>query len=322
MHLEQQPRPKALRQLFVQANHGHLDNVGRRALDGVIDRLALGALHGLAVGAAHWRLEDGEVAAAAEERLHVAVGASLVARLIQVALDAGELGKVLLDERLRLAQRQAALARQTEGTHAIDQPKVDPLGEVALILTDALRRDAIDDCRCGRVDVLLLAKGVEHCRILGDVGQDAQFNLRVVGRQEHPARVADEATPDLLADFAADGDVLQVGVAAGQPARHGPDLAEAGVDAARLGVDHLGQRVHVSTLQLAQFAVLDDGGDDAAGVGGAQPFQHVGGRRIVAAGDALQPLAWQLELLEQDVAELLRRVNVERFTGDLVDGRF
>ena len=38
-----------------------------------------------------------------------------------------------------------------------------------------------------------------------------------------------------------------------------------------------------------------------------------------AAGDLLQPLARQLQFLEQNVAQLLRRVDIERLPGDLVD---
>jgi len=47
--------------------------------------------------------------------------------------------------------------------------------------------------------------------VLGQVGHDAQLDLAVVRRQQALVALADhEAQPDLAAELAADGDVLQV----------------------------------------------------------------------------------------------------------------
>ena len=95
--------------------------------------------------------------------------------------------------------------------------------------------------------------------VLRIVGEDPQLDLRVVGGQQLPARLAgDERRADFAAFLGADGDVLQVRVAGAEPARGGDDLVERRVDAARFGVDHRRQRVDVGVLELRVLAVLDD----------------------------------------------------------------
>ena len=65
-----------------------------------------------------------------------------------------------------------------------------------------------------------------------EVRQHAQLDLRVVGRDQHAARLGDERPADLAAQLGAHGDVLQVRVAAAQPAGRGHGLVEARVHAA------------------------------------------------------------------------------------------
>ena len=70
--------------------------------------------------------------------------------------------------------------------------------------------------------------------------------------------VGDERAADFPAELGPDRDVLQVGIAAAQPAGRGDRLVEARVDAAGLGVDELRQRVDVGALELLQAAPFQD----------------------------------------------------------------
>ncbi len=62
----------------------------------------------------------------------------------------------------------------------------------------------------------------------------------------------DEGAPDLASELGPDGDVLQVRIAAAQPAGSRHRLVEAGVDAAGVGIHELGQGVDVGAFQLHQ----------------------------------------------------------------------
>ena len=120
-------------------------------------------------------------------------------------------------------------------------------------------RDAVHLAGDELVDVFVAGEGVAERRVAGAVGEDAQLDLRVVGGQQQPARLAGgERRADFAAFAGADGDVLQVRVAGAEPARGGDDLVERGVDAARARVDQLRQRVDVRAQQLGVLAVLDD----------------------------------------------------------------
>src|SRR5438034_5552025 len=76
------------------------------------------------------------------------------------------------------------------------------------------------------------------------MGQEAQLDLGIVGREEHGAGRSDEGAADGLAARGTHGDVLQVRVGGGEPSRGGPGLIETRMDAPGLGVDESRQRVH------------------------------------------------------------------------------
>ena len=72
----------------------------------------------------------------------------------------------------------------------------------------------------------------------------------------------DEGFADFAAEFAADGDVLEVGVAGGEAAGGGDVLVEVGVDALVVGGDVVGEGVDVGGLELGGLAIEEDVGGD------------------------------------------------------------
>src|SRR5690606_26101027 len=94
----------------------------------------------------------------------------------------------------------------------------------------------------------------------------------------------------------------------------GDDLVERGVDAAGLRRHERRQRVEVRALELADLAVLEDRLDDRVlellervGLGGPAGLR------------AAHTLGGEAELVEQELAELLRRADIELAAGELVD---
>ena len=107
------------------------------------------------------------------------------------------------------------------------------------------------------------------------------------------------------ADLGADGNVLQVRIAAAQAPGRGDGLVDLRMHAAGLGIHERRQRVDVRALELRQAAPVEDEAADVVLL--RQLFEHFNRRRRRARrAGALQHR--QLQLLEQDLGQLLRRV--------------
>src|SRR5690606_1575945 len=96
----------AVLQLFVQADHGDLDEVGGAALDGRVGRDALGVLAQHAVVGGQF----GYVAAPARDGLDVAARTAFGDRFGDVGIDARVGGEVVVDEFLGLGVGDLELA--------------------------------------------------------------------------------------------------------------------------------------------------------------------------------------------------------------------
>ena len=72
------------------------------------------------------------------------------------------------------------------------------------------------------------------------------------------ARLGNERVPDLASDVGPDRNVLEVRIAAAQAPGRGDRLVEAGVDAARVGMNERRKRVDVGALQFLKAPPLED----------------------------------------------------------------
>ena len=84
----------------------------------------------------------------------------------------------------------------------------------------------------GGVHILAPAEDLLQDILARDMGEQAQLDLGVVGRDELVSFLGDEAGPDLTPQLGANGDVLEVRVVGGQPAGGGCRLVEGGVQPA------------------------------------------------------------------------------------------
>ena len=209
--------------------------------------------------------------------------------------------------------------RQSEGALAIEDAKVDSLCLASHAAVNRIGVDLKHLGSSGRVDVMALDKGVHQSRILAQCGRDAQFDLAVVGGEEHVVVVpGDEGLADGPALFRADGDVLQVGIFGAQSSCCGHRLLVGGVHPTGLCVDQLRQGVYVGGLELLEFAVAQDGRHN--GVLAFDFFEDLlsGG---VLAGLCFFDAGLDFEGFEQDGTQLLGAVDVEFLPGVVVDFR-
>ena len=120
---------------------------------------------------------------------------------------------LLLHERLCAVRGALAFAAD-----AVDDAEVDGLCGAAHLRRHQFGQRT-EDLRSGsRVDVFAVAECVDQHRIERHMREQAQFDLGVVGDNETPAIARDERRADLAAQFRANGDVLQIGIDAGEPA--------------------------------------------------------------------------------------------------------
>ena len=130
----------------------------------------------------------GVVALAPEQRHHIAVLLGERLGLFHVVADAGEALEIFLDVGAGLLARDAELVGEAEGRDAVDDAEIDRLGAAAHLGRHALDRHAEHFRRGHGVDVEAVAERLAQRRDVGDLGEQPQLDLRVVGGDELVAR--------------------------------------------------------------------------------------------------------------------------------------
>src|ERR1700734_283043 len=142
-----------------------------------------------------------------------------------------------------------------------------------------------------------------------------QLNLRVIRRHQYISRSRNECRANLPADRSSDRNVLQVGIRTGETAGCSPNLIEGGVHAT-LRVGELWERVEIGRLELRELAVFED--ESWHGMLLGEFFENV-----LCSGDNLALAVFHRlgkeHLVEQNIAKLFGRVDVETMTGVSVD---
>ena len=157
-------------------------------------------------------------------------------------------------------------------------------------------------------------EGVQQRVVAAQVGHDAQLDLGVVGAGNHAACGGHKGLAHAAAFGGADGDVLQVGVVAGQAACDGHGLRVVRVHAAGAWQGQLGELVGVGAFELDQAAVLQQLGGQGVVLG--QLFQHLFVGAAGAGGGLLDH--GHAQLVEEDFAQLLGAAQVEGLACNLV----
>ena len=149
--------------------------------------------------------------------------------------------------------------------------------------------------------VFTRGEGAKQGFVSADVGHDAQLDLGVVGADDHTARWRHKRLAHAAAFGRADGDVLQVGIVAGQATGHRDRLRVVGMHAAGSGQRELGQLVGVGALELGKASVFQQLGGQRVVLG--EFFQHLFVGAARAGGGLLDHR--HAELVKENLAQLL-----------------
>ena len=238
----------------VDADHGHLDNVGLTALDRGVDGVTLSE----ATDSTILTVDIGEITAAVEERLDVSLLAGDLLGLFHIFLDFREGLEIALDELARLSVGDLHALCKTIGGDAIDDTEIGLFGFLTFGGRDLLHLLMPDLCGCCGMDIEALAEHLNHILIATEMGHDSQFDLTVVGTEEETAGLGDETFADLLAVIGADGDVLQVGIRRREAAGGCEGLVEGSMYVPRTLVDKGGEVIDIRREEFLHAAVVKD----------------------------------------------------------------
>src|SRR5215467_4446727 len=151
--------------------------------------------------------------------------------------------------------------------------------------------------------LMALAEGLLQRLDAGDLGQEPQLDLGIIGGDELVAVGGDEGAPDLAALLGADRNVLQVWFGGGEAPGRSRRERVARVDAVRAGVDVARKRVGIGRFELRNLSPVENFprqrvpllGQVLQGPGSRRPLPGLG---LGAAGKS--------KLAEQNISELLR----------------
>ena len=116
--------------------------------------------------------------------------------------------------------------RQAERAEAVEDTEIHRLGHTPHVVVHRCQLHP-ENLHCGAgMDVLAAMERLDQHRVLAEMGQQPQFDLRVIHRHQAMAGGGDEGAANLAPQLRADRDVLQVGIAAAQAPGLGDRLVE------------------------------------------------------------------------------------------------
>lgn len=238
----------------VHVDHGHFDQVRRRALDGTVDShpLAEAALCRIVA------LQFGNGSAATQNGRGVALFPPLGDVAVHQRAHGGKFLEEGVDVVFGLGLRNADVLRQAEGADAVDDAEDDGFGGASHLSGDLAGRPVEDLHGRRHVDVFPFGEDGEQAGILRQVSENTRFDLAVVGAEQVMAFGGDEGLADAETVLAFDGNILQVGIGGGESPRGRDGLVERGMQPFGFRMDQFGQSVHIGGLEFAQTAVIED----------------------------------------------------------------
>ena len=189
------------------SDHGAPDHIRGRALNGSIDCGALGKS-----GPRPRGVDLGCMDLTTEQRLDISVLFGKGLGVIHIRPNSREAFKIAIDKALRLAARNAQVARQPKAGNSVNHAKIDRLGPASYVRRHLVERYVEHFGCCHRMDVQAIGKRLPECRNISDMRENTQLDLAVVQRDQRFALFGDKCFADAAAFFGSDGDILQVGV--------------------------------------------------------------------------------------------------------------
>ena len=163
--------------------------------------------------------------------------------------------------------------------------------------------------------VLTRTEGLDQCRVFAEVRHQAKLDLRIVGTEERTALLGNEGLTNGSSLGGTDGDILNVGITAGETTRSRNGLIKGRVDLP-IWVDQLGERLYVGTEELLHPSVVEDLPHHWVLV--SELLQHLfaGG---IAPSLCLLGLLYDLQFVEEGFAYLPTAIDIDAVPEEETD---
>ena len=238
----------------MDTNHGHLDHIRGRPLDGGVDGVSFGKSPQIGVG----RLYITNITPATHEGLHITSTSGRGYGLVHIVFDTRIGSEVLVDEIGGFLPRDAQTLAQAKSGNAINNAKVDCFGLSAKVFVDLRRINTVNTSRCGRVDVEPIGEGLHHMRVAAHRRHNPQLNLAVVCRQQAVVRIArHKSFANFSSLFRSNRNILQIGLIAAQATCGSNSLVVGGMYPTGSGMDQVGEGLGVCRSQFLRLSIIE-----------------------------------------------------------------
>ncbi len=210
--------------------------------------------------------------------------------------------------------RSCAADAKISGQAIIADPvynaKINCLGTAALFIGNLLHGNAKNLSGRPAMNVLIPDKGIHKGGIPGNVCKNPQLNLGIIRIHQKMLFIAcHKYLSDPSSHFFTNGNVLQIGLRAADPAGRRNSLVEAGMDPPVFRANDRKQSVDIGRLQLHDLTILHNlSNNGVAALQMPEDFNVGGISRLCLL------LNREMQLFKQDFTKLLRGVDIKVFS--------
>ena len=309
MHLEDHRASEILlTNSRINTDHRHLDHICCCSLDRHIHRFSLSnrSLHLVRI------IDPLDGASTTEVGLYISHLSRISKELIIVSTHSGVSCIEGIDILIRFPWRAAESLRESESGDAIDHSEIHGLRYASLFIRDlAIRKDVF---RRTHMDILSLLECFEKPLILREECEYSEFDLRIVGYDEYMVFTGNEAGLDHIRISLPGGDILEIGIIRAHASRRCPELPICSMDSSCLRIYRFRESLDIGRVKLRKGTVFEYESRDIMCL--RDLFEHF---RIDRESCLILAKGLDAELLEEDDLYLFRRIDIEKFTDDIID---
>ncbi len=188
--------------------------------------------------------------------------------------------------------------------------KINCLGTASLLSGNLLHGNAKNLSGSPAMNVLIPDKSIHKGRISGNVRKDPQLDLGIIRiHQKMLFITCHKYLSDPSSHFFTNGNVLQIGLRAADPAGRRDSLVKTGMNPSVFRVNDLEQSINIGGLQLHDLTVFHNLPND-----GVTALQMLENLNVSGISRLCLFLNREMQFFKQDFTKLLRGIDIKAFS--------